>query len=222
MSNFDSYQEEAWAEQTNLRRYDHPVVEAFATQRVKHIEDMLHGWQPKNALDVGCGDGFGMHWMAPLVDQIHGCDRSPAMLERNPATADRLTQCDAYAPPFEKNQFDLVYCWELLHHIDRPQEVVNGMADIASNCVMLCEPNVLNPAMAAFGILSPVERGLLRFSPFYLKSLLKKAGLKRIQCHSVGWFTPNRTPESLMKGFCHLPYHVPLAGMYCIALGYTS
>jgi len=86
---FDRRQATYWASTTNVRRYDHPVVEAFARQRVRYIARLLRSLDLASALDVGCGDGFGMHYMQEIVATVNGCDRSAKMLAANPA--DRRT-----------------------------------------------------------------------------------------------------------------------------------
>ena len=217
---FDEKQREYWAIRTNVRSYEHPVVQAFAKQRVQFIQQLLAGWRPATALEVGCGDGFGMHWMRTIVGTIHGCDNSSAMLDANPMDRECLTKANAYALPFENGSFELAYCWELLHHVGNPLDVVLEMKRVASHCVLLCEPNCLNPAMAAFGLIKPEERGLLRFTPRYTKSLLVKAGLRNVRVASVGCFTPNRTPGWLASLFLKLPFQWPLIGMYNFAIGY--
>jgi SAM-dependent methyltransferase len=82
MTEFDQSQKEFWSENTNLRSYDHPVVEAFARQRVGFIRELLDS-NVKTCLEVGCGDGFGMYYMQSL-GKVFGCDISGPMLHRNP------------------------------------------------------------------------------------------------------------------------------------------
>ncbi len=219
-ADFDAAQDEYWADTVNLRPYDHPVVRAFATQRVEFLNELLGSPPPNTALDVGCGDGFGMHYMKRVIKDIHGCDRSRRMLDANPASAEDLTQCDAYDLPWPDNSFELVYCWELLHHLADPKAAVVEMSRVASRCVIVCEPNTFNPAMAAFGVLMRHERGSLRFNPVSTKRLLTNAGLRGVTCHAVGYFTPNRTPEALARALVRLPYRVPLIGLYTAAMGY--
>jgi ubiquinone/menaquinone biosynthesis C-methylase UbiE len=203
-----------------LRAHDHPVVRLFGEQRAREIGRLLGEWRPESALDVGCGDGFGMQAMAPLVlSPIHGCDRSQSMLDANPAPASNLTPCDAYELPFETGSFELVYCWELLHHLAEPNRAVAEMARVASSGVLICEPNRLNPAMAVFGIAFPSERGTLRFDAGTVRRLLTEARLRDVVCETVGWFTPNRTPQRLAQFLVHLPYRVPLLGLYAIGFG---
>jgi SAM-dependent methyltransferase len=217
---FDRQQHDYWAARTNVRPYDHPVVQIFAEQRVEFIRKLFGGWRPAAALEVGCGDGFGMQRMKTLVGRIHGCDNSAAMLAANPAGKDRLTKADAYNLPFADSGFELVYCWELLHHVGNPPDVVEEMKRVASRCVLLCEPNSWNPAMAAFGLLKTEERGLLRFTPRYTRSLLENAGLREIRAATVGCFTPNLTPQWLASLSTRLPFRWPLVGMYNVVIGY--
>jgi ubiquinone/menaquinone biosynthesis C-methylase UbiE len=221
-NDFDTRQDAYWAQTSNIRPYDHPVVRLFAQQRVEFIASILKGWRPITALDVGCGDGFGMHYMDAIVETVHGCDKSQTMLDANPASSMNLTRCDAYDLPWPDSSFDLVYCWELLHHLSEPGRAVSEMTRVAIQTVLVCEPNCFNPAMALFGLLKTEERGLLRSHPFSMSRLLKDVGLKRIESHSVGYFTPNRTPETLARMFTHLPYQVPLVGMYTITLGHRQ
>jgi SAM-dependent methyltransferase len=222
VSTFDEKQAAHWGATTNLRAYDHPVVRLFATQRVDFLRAVLAPWRPERALEVGCGDGFGMHHMLNAVGDVFGCDISPAMLAANPAPASHLTRASAYALPYADESFDLAYCWELLHHVDEPARAVAEMKRVARRCVLLCEPNALNPAMALFGVLKREERGLLRFTPGYTRRLLLAAGLRDVQTWSVGCFTPNRTPMWLADACRKLPYRWPGVGLYNIALGFVD
>lgn len=215
---FDEQQEEYWRSRTNIRVCDHPAVQLFAQRRAAFLQQKLR-IQYRTALDVGCGDGFGMRHMQGIAADIHGCDISPAMLSANPSPPEKLRQASAYELPYENGQFELVYCWELLHHVADPLLAVKEMCRVASKTVLLCEPNCLNPAMALFGVLYREERGTLRFTPRYLRRLLKKSGLNEVQHYTVGTFTPNRTPLPLAHLLNRLPYRWPAIGLYQIGFG---
>lgn len=218
MSQFDSQQKQFWGEHTNLRPYDHPIVQAFARQRVRLIREMLAGSQIQSALEVGCGDGFGMYYVRQLVCRIYGCDISFVMLRNNPMPKHYLCQADAYRLPYRDASFDLVYCWELLHHVHDPLQVVKDMARVSHRYVLIFEPNSLNVAQALFGVLMPSERGTLRFTPWYVNRLLVQAGLHPVRTLTGGCFTPNRTPKWLFKILKELPYEWPLVGVSNITL----
>ena len=221
-TSFDQRQQRFWADSTNLRRYDHPVVQMFAEQRVEYLARLFGAWSPTSALDVGCGDGVGMYYMRRITTRIQGCDRSATMLEANPAPPTSLKRCDAYQLPYEDGQFELVYCWELLHHVGRPELVVREMTRVASKAVLVCEPNCINPAMALFGLVKAEERGLFRFTPWYTKQLLVAAGLTAIRWSTGGCVAPNRMPEVIARPLAKLPYHIPVVGLSTIALGYKT
>lgn len=218
MTHFDQLQKEFWAENTNLRPYNHPVVQAFARQRVDFLRGLLGGAGLRSALEVGCGDGFGTFYMRDLVQPVYGCDISLAMLRSNPVGRQFLAQADIYSLPYPARSFDLVYCWEVLHHVRDPLRAVREMARVSRRFVLLFEPNSFNPPMALFGLLAPSEIGLLRFTPWYLGRLLRRAGAVRLRAFTVGCLTPNRTPEALARFLLRLPYRWPLIGITNAAL----
>ena len=116
---------------------------------MQFIANLLQFTELDNGFDVECGDRFGMQ---SIIPNIPGCDKSSKMLEANPANDALLQQCDAYGLPYGERLYDLVYCWELFHHIAFPQKVVDEMTRVTDKAVLLCEPNCVNPAMTLFGI----------------------------------------------------------------------
>jgi hypothetical protein len=64
MTQFDKSQKEFWEENTNLRPYDHPVVQAFANQRVDFIRGLLGGAGIRSALEEVCVNAA---WRSRLI-----------------------------------------------------------------------------------------------------------------------------------------------------------
>jgi len=217
-SAFDDDQKEFWRTHTNMRPYNHPIVQIFAQQRIELIKELLAHTTIESVLDVGCGDGFGMHYMQQLTPRTYGCDYSFAMLLKNPVERNFLCRADAYTLPYADASFHLVNCWELLHHIDNPLYVVKEMARVSRKYILIFEPNCFNPAMALFGFVTSSERRSLRFTPWYLEHLLLQAGLHPLRILTAGCFTPNRTPEWLFKILRRMPYKWPLLGVSNVAL----
>jgi len=213
MSEFDQKQKEFWSDHTNLRPIDHPIVQYFSRQRIDYIKKLLPESDIDSILEVGCGDGFGMTFLQDICPNIYGSDISLAMLHNNPVESSRLSLADAYKLPYRDNRFDLVYCWELLHHIDNPHEVLLEMKRVSRRFVLIFEPNALNIAQTLFGLLTPAERGTLRFTPGFVKKIARQAGLADIRSFTGGWFTPNRTPAWLFNILKTFPYRVPLVGI---------
>lgn len=215
MSEFDQAQKEFWSENTNLRAYDHPVVEAFARQRVDFIRKQLDA-PIGSCLEVGCGDGFGMYYMQEF-GEVFGCDISRPMLRRNPLRQ-FVAEADIYRLPYADKSFDLVYCWEVMHHVKDMQDAIREMMRLSRRYILMYEPNAFNPLQVGFGLIAPSELGTLRFHPWYMRNHFRRAGLTDIRTFSVGTFTPNRTPLWLYKILAALPYRVPLFGISNFAL----
>jgi len=213
MTDFDELQKEFWDENTNLRAYDHPIVHAFAQQRIAFIRKLVGIVPLDSCLEVGCGDGFGIYYMQELTRQIYGCDISLTMLKKNPIEKRYLSQADIYSLPYAEKSFDLVYCWEVLHHVQEPLKAIREIIRVGRRYVLIFEPNSFNLPMAVFGLLVPSEIGLLRFTPWYLKTTLSRLGVEDVQTFTVGCFTPNRTPMWLFKLLARLPYRWPLVGI---------
>ena len=216
MTGFDQSQKEFWSGNTNLRAYDHPIVEAFARQRVDFIRGLLDA-NIGSCLEVGCGDGFGMYYMQSL-GKVFGCDISRPMLDQNPLRQS-VSEADIYHLPHPDGCFDLVYCWEVLHHVADVPRAIAEMARVSRKYILVFEPNSFNPPMAVFGLVGPSEIGLLRFTPWYLGAQFRRAGLKDFTTMTVGTFTPNRTPMWLYKVLASLPYRMPVIGISNMALG---
>ncbi len=91
------------------------------------LVDMI-GLKPfRNLLDLGTGTGRMLELLAPRAARAVGVDQSAAMLALARARIDQaglrhvsLRQGDIYAPPVERNAYDLVVVHQVLHFLDDP------------------------------------------------------------------------------------------------------
>ncbi len=133
------------------------------------------------------------------------------MLHRHPAKPEhKLAIADGFHLPFQENGFDLVYGWEIVHHISQPGLVVGEMARVSRRYVLLAEPNRNNPAQFAFALWDKEHRWVLRYSLGYMRQLFQSAGLKVVHAGCGGWLFPNITPPWLLPLILKLPYWFPL------------
>ena len=96
--------------------------------RVEAAIMALVGDRPiRGLLDLGTGTGRMLELLAPRADRAVGVDMSPAMLAVARARIDQsglrnvqLRQGDLYAPPVERDSYDLVVIHQVLHFLDDP------------------------------------------------------------------------------------------------------
>ena len=195
MQTSDTRQREYWERDHGFRPYDHPVVRLFARQRLDTLASWVDLTSVHRALDVGCGDGFSTYYTRQRIEKIHATDRSQAMLSRHPLREERLVvSADAMALPYADASFDLVYGWEILHHISDPVRVVSEMARVSRRLVLVIEPNRNHPAQFAFALIDREHRWVLRYSRRYLEEVCRRAGLRIVRSATGGHIFPNRSP----------------------------
>src|SRR4030042_283948 len=185
-----------WNSTTERRKPTHLVVKEFVIPKLGFIEKIIKLKPDSKILDVGCGSGFFTYYLAKKY-QVIGLDFSEKMLALNPHK--NLIKASAYQIPFKNNSFDLVFCSNLLHHLNHPLKALKEMNRVAKKFVVVSEPNRNNPAILLLGLAKKEERKSLKFSPNYLVSLFKKTNLQIITQENLGLITPNKTPQSLIK-----------------------
>lgn len=207
----DRRQRAYWEADHGFRAYDDPVVAAFARQRMSVLDTWLDWGQVRSAVDVGCGDGFSTFYMRERVPAVVATDRSPVMLGRHPLRAEgRLAAADAYGLPFRDGSADLVYAWEVLHHLADPGRAIAEMARVSRRYVLVIEPNRANPAQFLFALADPEHRWVLRHGRAGFEALMRDAGLRVRQRLTGGCLFPNKTPRVLAPLLARLPYRLPV------------
>ena len=111
-----------WFEKVEEHRYSvEPFIHAFA-QFTRH-----HG---KRILEVGVGAGTDHLQWARAGAQCNGVDLTDAAIETTRARLalygfqSNLQRIDAELLPFPDNSFDIVYSWGVIHHSERPGQII--------------------------------------------------------------------------------------------------
>lgn len=127
--NLDDYEEHGPVKlglmASHLWRTD-PRHLAFTLARYKHVAKLLHG--KKDALEIGCGDGFALGIVQQEVPKVHGLDFDSHFVECARKTwkgnnafkffvEDMLN--DSLQP---KQQYEAVYSLDVIEHINPSEE----------------------------------------------------------------------------------------------------
>ena len=105
-------------------------------ERVEAALVAMIGDKPfRNLLDLGTGTGRMLALLAPRAARAVGVDQSAAMLALARSRMDEaglrhvlLRQGDIYAPPVERDSYDLVVIHQVLHFLDDPARALTEAA----------------------------------------------------------------------------------------------
>lgn len=208
------HQKKYW--ERERRSPEHPVIEAFVSPKINYIRDYVDLLKNIKLLDIGCGNGFFTHYFSKIADSV-GLDYSRYMLSINPCNS--LIQGSALFLPFKNETFEIVFCSNLLHHVEDPTIVLREMKRVSKKFVILSEPNRNNPFMLLFSVIVREEHGTLRFSLRYMKRLVELCGLKIIASRAMGSIVPNKTPLLLLKWFQEIDWKIPF-GFYNVVISH--
>jgi demethylmenaquinone methyltransferase/2-methoxy-6-polyprenyl-1,4-benzoquinol methylase/ArsR family transcriptional regulator len=99
------------------------------------IRTMIGDKPIRAVLDLGTGTGRMLEIAAPLAERAVGIDQSPAMLalarshiHQSGLRNAQLRQGDIYAPPTERDGYDLVIVHQVLHFLDDPARALREAA----------------------------------------------------------------------------------------------
>jgi SAM-dependent methyltransferase len=171
----------------------HQYQEWFTTEpgrsaAVIEKEVLLRVWSPvlpQSVLEVGCGTGLFLEWLAGLGHQVTGLEPSSSMLDiARKRLPSRITLHRGFAEdlPYENNAFDTVAIITTLEFVDRPRKALEEACRVARRHVLL---GVLNK----YSIISAQR---------YLHSLWQSTVYRQARFFSV--YRLRRIVEDILSG----------------------
>lgn len=160
----------------------------------------LVGERPFQAmLDLGTGTGRLLELFAPLYRRGVGIDMSREMLTVARANLDRagvqhaqVRQGDIYAPPVERDAYDLVTIHQVLHFLDEPGQAVREAARLLRPAGRLMIVDFAPHALESLREEHAHQR--LGFSDHQILEWFGEAGLELDETQNVA---PTASPEGL-------------------------
>jgi SAM-dependent methyltransferase len=143
-------------------------------------DDYAHRLRARRVMDLGCGTGDSVDLFRSVDPEVEwvGVDveRSPEVSERTRADAEFVT-FDGRRLPFEDAGFGLVYCKQVLEHVEHPHELIGEVA------------RVLEPGGHLAGSTSQLEafhsRSVFNWTPYGFTRVAEDAGLEVLELRPV-------------------------------------
>jgi SAM-dependent methyltransferase len=126
---------------TSDNPFQRKLIDRFHARIIRIVTDL----QPETLLDAGCGEGFVADALLKAMPwaKITGFDVLQESVKlaqlRNPRATFSLG--DIYNIEHEDNSFDVVYCLEVLEHLQEPDRALKEMARVAKRAVVMSVPH---------------------------------------------------------------------------------
>lgn len=129
----------------------------------------------KDILEVACGPGVGLEYLARRARSVIGGDFDIEVLRHagsHSRNGVRILQLDAHAIPFAKQSFDVVVLFEALYYLARPETFVDEARRVlrSGGMLLICTANKEAPGF------NPSPYSYQYFSGLQLQSLLSSRG----------------------------------------------
>lgn len=212
-SSNDNYCARYWKSEKALagrKRPDSAVIEAFARNKLRILEQQGIFEPGNRILDVAAGDGYFSYYFEKRNPTV-ALDISLRMIRENPIR--NRCVADIQQIPFGDESFDVVFCSSALPYVDSPEQSVREMARVAATTVVILQANPLNPLLFVYSLIRRVERKQLLFTRRRLVDLLVDSGLRIVHSATLDMLPPNRTPEWLVGPLSRIA-SVPTLGLY--------
>lgn len=111
---------------------------------LKLLADHVDSTGGMSLLDYGCGRGETLSLAGELGIQATGADidMECVTLARSHGEAVQIETPNDPAAQFGEKSFDIVTCFHVLEHVDRPRETLTSLGKIASKYVVVAIPNL--------------------------------------------------------------------------------
>jgi SAM-dependent methyltransferase len=159
----------------------------------------------KRVVDIGSGDGIFSEELVELgaarsVQGIDPAERAVAVARRR-IRDDRLAFDigNAYDLPYAPRSFDIAFLRSILHHVERPVDVLREAMRVAS-AIVVVEPNGYNPGLKLLEKASRYHRehGEKSYPPRRLDHWVESLGGRIIKRQWVG-LVPMFSPDWIAK-----------------------
>ncbi|MBI2265630.1 MAG: class I SAM-dependent methyltransferase [Armatimonadetes bacterium] len=202
-----------WYEGPQARQWTGPYRHHLIKRR-RYVERVLQKYGSENRgkpviLDLGCGDGGNLSWLAPLAGDLYGSDYNLKRLLRAGQLPEKknLFLADLSDYPALDDSFDVIFFNHVLEHIPDDERALAETRRILkpSGILILGVPNEGAFFWRLAYRLEPRTLALTDHVHFYtarsLSEKCRKIGFGIREVHPIGWGVPHWTLDSIIRGY---------------------
>ncbi|HIA37835.1 MAG TPA: class I SAM-dependent methyltransferase [Flavobacteriales bacterium] len=133
-----------WSKHAKYRDLN-PISKYMVTGFFRSIRELFLSISPTTVLDLGCGEGLVLKSLEDLMKnkKCYAIDHDPIEIKdaKMNSTFCEFSVGSIYEVPFEDNFADVVFCTEVLEHLDDPNKALDELHRVTSEYAILSVPN---------------------------------------------------------------------------------
>jgi len=161
-------------------------------ESIQAIVDQMGASKKLRVLEAGCGSASRCHFRS---SQAVGIDICQGALDRNTHLDEKILG-DIQTLPLEPSSFDVIFCWDVLEHVEHPEKALANFAQ-----------SLRETGIIVIGV--PVARSLkgfiTKYSPHWFHVLVYRYALRDENAGKAGYapfetvFNDTMSPSSLVQ-----------------------
>lgn len=179
--------QETFHQNADSKRFWNRVNNPFLSKKEKNLTALIAKHLPqggKTVLEIGCGEGSNLFFIQEHLKDIDlfaiDFSKEKVLFLKNVLKNKSNAVCgNALQLPFREQKFDLVFCRDLLHHVNwaRDQLLAEAFRVLKPNgVVVVIESDGRKLLNRIFQFLVPAEKGLKDSTPRKLRNLGEQFG----------------------------------------------
>ena len=209
-------EKEKWYNSDQIHSYDKGPYRFHLRKRIEYVKNVLREYvksdRSKKNLDLGCGDGANLRWLANFSNNLCGTDYNFLRLLRAKKNMTKegiqvkFFLTEIMSLPFEENSFDIIFFNHVIEHIKDDLQALRNIYKITKKggLVIIGTPN--EGALFwkfAYWIEPRIKRQTDHVNFYTAKSfmnLAKKAGFEVKHVEHIGWGIPVWSLDMRVRG----------------------
>ncbi|NOX71220.1 MAG: class I SAM-dependent methyltransferase [Candidatus Micrarchaeota archaeon] len=125
----------------------HDIYYSVHRKKIETVLGLLSGFEGKNALDIGCGDGYITEIIGKSISaRMFGVEISAdaAKKAKEKGINVKLFDITKGKLPFESDFFDMVFCGDVIEHVYDTEKLLENILDVLrpGGTLILSVPNI--------------------------------------------------------------------------------